>query len=232
MDDGGFSRLDVSALRRIGVVLVATRGVQRVWGSRTFFVLEADVRATHVHELPAVPMETCDGPSFTAFAAALRQARGGDYLDLRWRARWANDDVRQLYAHRRSQGEILYAQWLIGPDDQRRAATGHLRETARLARDERMVEGAYAFPAARGRGLMKAGMARLLQIAEETGAARVRTYVEIDNAPSLRGCAAVGFRPTAIRRHHWRFGARTSTTLPLDESMLKCWTSATSDALL
>jgi RimJ/RimL family protein N-acetyltransferase len=191
-------------------------------------VLCAELREATTAGQAAPAMAPCDGPSFLAFAHELETAEGVEYLELRWRARWCADDVRRLYVATDADASPVYAQWLIGPHEQARPpAARHLGGTRRLADDERILEGAYTFPGMRGRGLMRGCMAQLIDRAFDEGAARVWTYVETDNVASLRGCAAVGFSPTSLRRQVHRLGRRRMVELPLDDGAQAAWAAAT-----
>jgi L-amino acid N-acyltransferase YncA len=178
----------------------------------------------------AVAMRRVDSTGFHGFLDALPSARGDEYLELRWRARWCLDGVEALYAAAGEAGEPLYAQFLIDAASQERFGTSHLAGTRRLAADERIVEAAYTFPEARGRGAMKAGMAQLLEVARSEGAARVWTYVGPDNVASLRGCRAVGFVPSHRRRERRRLGRFHAAELPLDDDARVHWERVTGAA--
>lgn len=218
---------DLRALCRVGSRVLAERAAARLWGHRTFFVLCAELHEATAAGQAAPAMAPCDGPGFLAFAQELETARGVEYLELRWRARWCADDVRKLYVAADADSSPVYAQWLIGPHEQARpAAARHLGGTRRLAEDERILEGAYTFPRMRGRGLMRDCMAQLIDHAFAEGATRVWTYVETDNVASLRGCAAVGFSPRSLRRQVHRLGRRRVMELPLDDRAQAAWATA------
>jgi len=143
--------------------------------------------------------------SFTGFEDALEVLPPEEFPELLVRARFCRGSVTTLYVARGEDGGCLYAQWLVGREEQQ-AAGDLLAGTRRLTEGESLVEGAYTFPAARGRGLMRDGMGQLLLVARERGDERVVTYVDQENIPSLRGCAAVGFRADHVRIETWRFG--------------------------
>jgi len=223
------SLLDVRTLRRVGPRAVGSRAARRVWGRRDWFVLRVeldgrpDVRPGRV----AVEMAERDPDSFTGFREALAGARGDDLLELRWRTQWCLDGVRDLYVASDGDGAPLYAQWLIGPERQAHAYGHHLAGTLPLGADERIVEAAYTFAHARGLGAMRAGMAQLLDTARDQGARRVWTHVTVDNVPSLRGCAALGFVPDHVRHDVHRLGRVSVVRRPVSGQLLDHWRRVT-----
>ena len=218
-------------LRRVGMRAAARRVAGKFWGDRVFYVLVAPVAETAslARSTADVMMKRVDPTAFGGFLAQLDTARGDEYLELRWRARWCADGVEALYLASDAEGAPIYAQWLIDAGSQSRFDGSHLAGTRRLGADERIVEAAYTFPAARGRGAMKTGMAQLLEIARAEGAARVWTYVGPDNVASLRGCAAVGFVPSHRRRERRRLGRFHAAELPLDDDARVHWERVTGD---
>jgi hypothetical protein len=72
-------------------------------------------------------------------------------------------------------------------------------------------------------------MGQLMRIAQDSGASAVITYVAIDNIPSLRGCANVGFGPNRVRVSKRRILRRT-TNHPVDAAHYKVWETATAKA--
>jgi L-amino acid N-acyltransferase YncA len=136
--------------------------------------------------------------------------------------------VQTLYAAIGPDGSPAFAQWLVTARDQ---ALLHSHQPGRypmLAADEVLVEGLYTFSRFRRTGVSTNGMAQLLRIARAAGARTAYTYVGIDNAPSLRGCANVGFVLDHVRLNSRRLGLRSSVVRPADESARHVWLSATS----
>ena len=57
------------------------------------------------------------------------------------------------------------------------------------------VQSVYVAPAARGRGVFRALLARVRECADAAGAVGIRLYVEADNAPARATYARCGFTP-------------------------------------
>jgi hypothetical protein len=76
-------------------------------------------------------------------------------------------------------------------------------------------------------GAMADGMAQLLRIAAAEGATSALTYVAIDNVPSLRGCANVGFDLDHVRVSVRRLGRRRGFTHNPDADASLAWRNAT-----
>jgi predicted GNAT family acetyltransferase len=78
----------------------------------------------------------------------------------------------------------------------------------RLGPGEIMLEGAYTFGAARGRGLLSAVERAALNDARREGKRRAFTHVSTDNRASLRGVWKTGFRPVGLLTWRWILGVR------------------------
>lgn len=97
-------------------------------------------------------------------------------------------------------GTPCYMQWLMGASHNRLIQeTFPPRWFPELAPDEALLENAYTPAAYRGQGIMSCAMALIAERAAGIGAARVITFVENANVPSLRGCAKAGFSPHLAR---------------------------------
>ena len=96
-----------------------------------------------------------------------------------------------------------------------------------ISADSHPVEGAFTFAAFRRMGAMADGMAQLLRIAAAEGATSALTYVAIDNVPSLRGCANVGFDLDHVRVSIRRLGRRRSFTHDPDADASLAWGNTT-----
>ncbi|MBA3445842.1 MAG: GNAT family N-acetyltransferase [Gemmatimonadales bacterium] len=97
-------------------------------------------------------------------------------------------------------GKLCYMQWVIpaSENERLRGFFGNLYPL--IGRDEALLEGAYTPTAFRGKGIMGAAMAQVAERAAEFGARWVITFVDQQNAASIKGCLRAGFTPY-LRRH-------------------------------
>ena len=147
-------------------------------------------------------MEPRDTATFRGFADELARVAPEEFLDVRMRDFWCKEGVLTLYVATDSDGGEIYAQWLIDAETEprfRRPGIHILEPLPNLAADEVFVDGAYTFARKHRQGAMVDGMHQLLSRARDRGARRCFTWVGIDNIPSLRGCASVGFVPDHVR---------------------------------
>ncbi|HEX5508320.1 MAG TPA: GNAT family N-acetyltransferase [Pseudolabrys sp.] len=95
-----------------------------------------------------------------------------------------------------------YVQWLFGARDNDFILG--LGGFPALEAQQALLENAYTPPGYRGLGIMSAAMALIAERGSDIGAARVLTFVDIDNVPSLKGCQRAGFYPDLLH-HRTRF---------------------------
>jgi GNAT superfamily N-acetyltransferase len=216
-----------STIRHVGVRRALSTAATRSWGVNRFFGLAADLSRLPegIGSTSSVVMEPVESVSYDGFDDALENEPREEVPELLARARLCHGAVTTLYVARSEDGD-LYAQWLVSAPEQELAGT-LLGATRRLGERESLVEGAYTFPAARGRGAMRDGMGQLLLIARDRGDERVLTYVHESNVPSLRGCAAVGFRVDHIRIETWRLGYMQRQFEPLTDDHRRQWSTLT-----
>ena len=196
-----------STIRHVGVRRALEVARIRAWGANTFFGLVAELE-----QIPPRPYATTllmdpvrPASAFEGFETALKDGPADEAAELLARTKLCRGDVATLHVALDEAGRPVYAQWLVSAAEQ--ADAGRLLGATRtLGEGESLVEGAYTFPAARGRGAMRYGMGQLLELARMRGDERVLTYVHEQNVPSLRGCASVGFRIDHVRIDAWRFG--------------------------
>lgn len=215
-------------VRRLGWRVVVSEARRRLWSSAEEFELVCDLATRPPVPDAKVPVTMApETGSFDGFARALAETRGLDYGQLLRRQLAVEAGIPGLHVACAEGGDLLYAQWLLGPQERDRLAAAASGPWRSLAPDEAMVEYAYAFPSSRGLGVMAAGMGQLLEKAAVDGSARVFTYVRTDNVPSLRGCARVGFVPDAVVERRWRLGRRTFHPRPLHDDDRSTWAAAT-----
>jgi hypothetical protein len=201
---------------------------EQVWWTKTFLGLRCNLARLPRVRMAKVPirMEPTSTSLFRGFDQELPRCRGTSYVELLVRKDLCDSGVQELYvAH--SDAKPAYAQWLIRPADQdllHRHAPGRFDH---LEPDEVLLEGAFTFEAFRRMGAMVDGMAQLLRIAAEEGATSALTYVAIDNLPSLRGCANVGFDLDHVRVSVRRLGRRRSFKHDPDADASLAWGNAT-----
>jgi hypothetical protein len=171
-------------------------------------------------------MKPSEPRSFRGFADELGRVDGDDALEVASRIRMCNAGVEQLYVATDDDGEPIYAQWLIDVTNQKALHVVVPRLFPDLAPDETLVEGAYTFVRSRRTGAMADGMNQLLVEASARGARRCFTYVAAGNAPSLKGCARVGFELDHVRLTRRRLGRRSVVRQPPSPSDRSAWTTA------
>jgi len=128
-------------------------------------------------------------------------------------ARLLRSGIQTCHVAIEPDGKACYMQWLIlsHQNERVRAFFGDLYP--RLLPDEALLEGAYTPEAYRGQGIMAAAMAQIAERADQFGARWVVTFVDEDNAASLKGCARAGFVPYLRRYERFRlFWRRVSFT--------------------
>jgi GNAT superfamily N-acetyltransferase len=199
-----------------------------LWDTKHDFELRCDL----TRELPPIrpakipiEMRPTDPREFKGFKDELAKSDGADYRKVLIRAWYCRAGVETLYVGFDGD-QPAYAQWLATPEDQRRIPRVLPGRFPELNPDELLVEGAYTFAEYRRLGLMRDGMAQLLRFALETGASAAITYVGVDNIPSLRGCADVGFVPHRMRVSTRRI-LRWTRNRPVGEEHWRLWEAAT-----
>ena len=213
----------VGSLRALAQVLA-----RRAWSSEKSFGLVADLSDLPEPRRARVPvlMKPCEPRSFKGFADELERVDGDDALEVASRIRMCNAGVEQLSVATDPGGEPIYAQWLIDVSNQEALHTVVPRLFPVLGPDETLVEGAYTFVRSRRTGAMADGMHQLLVAASTGGERRCFTYVSAGNAPSLKGCARVGFELDHVRLTRRRLGRRSVVRQAPNPSDRNAWTTA------
>ncbi len=219
---GTFSKLfrATSHARRIGIWPAATVVGERLWSRKLFLGLRCDLAALPPLRPAQIPvsMNSEASASFDGFALALETARGRDVLEILHRMDICSAGWQTLYVTRSPDGLPAFVQWLIRAADQdgvHESAPGLFRS---LAPGESLLEGAYTFTPLRRLGLMTHGVREVLRIAHDEGATTAFTYIAVDNVPSLRACAAAGFKLDSVRTIEWRLGRRRADVASLDDA--------------
>src|SRR5262245_56070233 len=187
--------------------------------------LDESLKRPHPAKVPVL-MQVYDPGSFRGFKEELPRVSGATSVEVSGRQEFCDGGVKSLYVSVDESGNPIYAQWLIRGDDQE--ALHRIKDDLfpRLGEREALVEGAYTFVSARGKGAMADGMAQLLADARNAGDRKVYTYVAEGNIPSLRGCANVGFEPDHLRLVVNRFGIRRIRHVPVDAASRATWDDA------
>lgn len=218
----------MSVFRKVGPGVLCKEIVHQTWWSRRLLGLRCDLATLPLVRRAkfSVVMSPFDGCRFPGFDGELEEAGGIDYIEVLQR-KWLFDaGVQTLYVAMGPDGSPAYVQWLVTARGQ---GTLHAYQPHRypaLQADQVILEGAYTFKRFRGAGVMADGMAQLLHVARDGGGQTAFTYVAVDNFPSLRGCANVGFVPDHLRVNVRRLGHRTSAVRPLDNAASQSWASA------
>lgn len=175
--------------------------------------LQADLPVPRAAKIP-IEMGIVEPASYAGFADEATRVDSGDAIEVAQRARLCAAGARDLYVAQTDDGQAIYCQWLFAPGGEGPLHGVTPNQFPTLAPGDTLVEGAYTFVRYRKLGAMAVGMHQLLVAARETGARRCLTYVSVDNVPSLRGCANVGFTLDHTRVTRQRFGRRSVSFRP------------------
>ena len=230
---GGKNVSRVSMAREIDIRELSAIARRRAWSVSMSFGLECRDPAGSPAPRPAgipVTMTPRDARSFTGFHDERATVSGGDALEVLSRMRMCEAGVEGLHVAEAEDGRPIYAQWLIGPEEQAElhALTNGL--FPQLADGEGLLEGAYTFAAFRKLGAMSDGMHQLLDVATRRRMTRCITYVSPGNVPSLRGCANAGFTAGHARVTRTGVGLRRHAFRALEPGELEVWRAAVGDA--
>jgi hypothetical protein len=227
---GSLGRRFVARARNEGVGSALARAGAYLWSTRAaWFVLRCDLGASG--EPPSdgldFEMEEVDPAAFIGFKEAMKTASGKDLRDLEDRQKMCDAGIEKLYVGFTAAGDPIFAQWLITPDRQDGLHRLFSRDLfPSIGADEVLTEGAYTFAGHRRRGAMKRGKAQVLAVARSTGFQRAYTTVDMDNIPSLRGNARVGFDLAYVGVVVRRFGTFRRGHAPVRPEDLAVWKAA------
>ena len=215
-------------VRGLGVVVAARAVLAQAWAVKQ--ELELACAVAERPQLPSarveVEMVETDPTSFDGFDDELRHATGLEYGQALRRLLVCRAGIRGLHVASDEDGRPMYAQWLLDSRERDRLRARMAGPWRALQQDEAIVEFAYTFREHRGKGVMAAGMGALVEIGARRGAGRVFTYVRPDNIPSLRGCAKVGFLPSAVVSTSFRLGFHRVRFTDVDDETSAQWASA------
>jgi RimJ/RimL family protein N-acetyltransferase len=123
-------------------------------------------------------------------------------------------DIPTCYLATTEDGSICYMVWMIRYEQQRRVRPYFKGDLQVYHSDTVLLEFSYTFERFRGLGIMTEALSRITELGPALGARWAIAYVVHDNVASLKGCAAVGFRPYQVRNEKWR-GIRVNSTYQL-----------------
>jgi hypothetical protein len=222
-------RRGLGLITRVGPRELFRVSVRLLWSTSLSFGLLVDLDETlnrpHPAKVPVI-MQVYDPEGFTGFKEELPRVSGADSVEVSGRQGFCDGGVKSLYVSLDESGNPIYAQWLIRGEDQEALHSIKGDLFPQLGEQEALLEGAYTFVSARGKGAMADGMAQLLADARAAGDRKVYTYVTEGNIPSLRGCANVGFEPDHLRLVVNRFGIRKIRHVPVDAASRVTWDKA------
>ena len=199
-----------SAIRELDARELADIAKGRMWSGSMSFGLECrDPEGSPAPRPAGIPvaMTLTEATAFRGFHDELAGVSGGDSLEILSRMRMCEAGVQGLHVAFSEDGRPIYAQWLIGPEDQAELHTVTHGLFPQLTDGEGLLEGAYTFAAFRKLGAMSDGMHQLLSVAHARNMTRCITYVSPANVPSLRGCANAGFTAGHARDSRRRSGS-------------------------
>lgn len=182
-------------IRRGKFGALARELAKRAFSNKESYLLRRDLNVPFHASAPKQPIEI--RPVRDSDIPEILRARPGRLLILR-----AN--IPTCYLAVTASGEIGYMQWLIARSELERFKPFFDGELKDLTEDEVLLEFAYTFEGLRGQKIMGAAMAAIAEKGLLSGARFAITYVQKDNIPALKGCAAAGFFPYMIRVEKWR----------------------------
>lgn len=218
--------------RNAGGRLALERAVEQLWLDKTFFGLRCDLETPRRGSAAKIPVRMEPIPAgFQGFVDEFAQVRGADAVEVYARQNLYAAGVPGGHLTCGPDGRPAYVQWLVTAANQEHLHATQPGRYPRLTPEEALVEAAYTFTAHRGQGVMAPAMGQLLDMAREQGARSVITYVAVDNVPSLRGCARIGFRPDHLRINTRRFGQMNTRFVPgIDPRHQALWDAAVPSA--
>ncbi len=122
-----------------------------------------------------------------------------------------------------------YMQWLISYKDNDKIEEHFKGLFPRLKKGEALLEAAYCNPAYRGLRIMPAAMAQIAEKAESINARWIKTFVDVQNIPSLKGCRRSGFEPYVLRKDRWFLFRRTTSFHAIPGELIEDYQQNTGD---
>lgn len=101
---------------------------------------------------------------------------------------------RNCYVARHKNGEIMFMQWIIYPEENHIIAKLYANRFKLLKDNQVLIENAFTFPKYRGLGLFAAVTSDLLKKAKEEGYKGAVTYIRKDALDSLNEFIKQGFK--------------------------------------
>ncbi|OKL38906.1 GNAT family N-acetyltransferase [Pontibacter flavimaris] len=120
-----------------------------------------------------------------------------------WRHKLLDANFQYCYVAVTADDTPCYMQWLIGPAENENILKFFRGLFPELKAHEALLEGAYMHPSFRGLGVMPDAMCQISEKAKDIGASETITFVQTDNAASLRGCKSCGYYPYALLKSKW-----------------------------
>jgi RimJ/RimL family protein N-acetyltransferase len=127
------------------------------------------------------------------------------------RLRLLKSGVGTCYVAVNGEDKPCYIQWLFSSRDNDFLQSYFHGSFPVLTDDTALLEHAFTPTAFRGQRIMSAATSRIAERARSVGARYVITFVGLDNAASLKGCARAGFEPYILRNRRW-FMLRSQVT--------------------
>ena len=129
-------------------------------------------------------------------------------------------DIPKCYVSITSDGKPCFRQWLIGSEHKTEIKEFWGPSFPFLKDDEMLLEGGFTISSLRGKGIMPAGITRIIEKERREGMRWVITYVGIDNVASLKGIHRSGFSPYTLRIEKWILFKRTVTFKKVSEDLI------------
>lgn len=123
------------------------------------------------------------------------------------------------YAAVTDEGQPVYLQWLILPDERDKVKSHWGPLFPDLEPDMALAEGAWIPPQFRKRNIMSQASAMINDEVRRNASDRIRyvdTYVPVHNRGATKALLAAGFEPYVVRTETWRAGRRSVSFGPVD----------------
>ena len=112
-------------------------------------------------------------------------------------------NIPNCYVATTTDDRPCFRQWLIGAEHKKAVKEFWGPSFPVLREDEMLLEGGFAIPSMRRKGIMPAAITKILDMEKRSNRRYVITFVGIDNTPSLKGIHRSGFSPYVLRTEKW-----------------------------
>lgn len=198
------AELAMAMYRERGGKAVASSALRHVYGQTRALGLRRDLDVPFSKPPAKIPVTIRPLRATEDVLFDPGQAEGPDAYEQRSRLQLLESGLGTCWAAVDEDDQVCYVQWLITRDQNALLHSYYQGAFPALGAQEALLEGAYTFPAFRGRKIMSYAMADIAERAAEHGARWVSTYCAENNVPSIKACRSAGFGPWVHRDERWR----------------------------